>query len=233
MSEIERIETVAGSARLRRRNRRTLGISVHPDGSIELAAPQRATVEEIQAKVKKRESWIRRQQRAFAAMNAKRRVRRFCSGATHRYLGRQYRLKLTRGVSPEVKLVGGFFRVTTKLSSEIEVAALLDSWIRERAKEQFARRVERWQEWCQRQRLPVPRVILRSMQKRWGSAHRDGRIALNPDLVRAPSVCIDYVIIHEICHLKHPNHGPEFFHLLDQLMPGWQKVKARLEAAEL
>lgn len=233
MSEIERIETVAGLARLRRSNRRTLGISVHPDGSIELAAPQRAAVEDILAKVAKRESWIRRQQRAFTVMNAKRGVRRFCSGATHRYLGSQYRLKIIRGASQAVKLAGGYFHVTAQRESEVEVAELLNSWMRERAKEQFSRRVERWHQWCQRERLPTPRVVLRSMPKRWGSAHRDGRIALNPDLVRTPSVCIDYVIAHEICHLKHPSHAPAFYRLLDQLLPQWRNAKDRLERAEL
>ena len=76
-------------------------------------------------------------------------------------------------------------------------------------------------------------MTLRVMAKRWGSAHKDGRIALNPKLVQAPSVCIDYVVAHEICHLKHTNHGPEFFRLLGRLMPDWQNLKLRLEQAEL
>lgn len=71
------------------------------------------------------------------------------------------------------------------------------------------------------------------MPKRWGSAHKDGLIFLNPELVRAPSICIDYVIAHELCHLKHPNHGPQFYDLLDELFPRWREIKARLESAEL
>ena len=67
------------------------------------------------------------------------------------------------------------------------------------------------------------------MPKRWGSSHRDGRIYLNPELVNAPAICIDYVIAHEICHLKHPQHDRAFFKLLDQIVPNWQPIKARLE----
>lgn len=67
------------------------------------------------------------------------------------------------------------------------------------------------------------------MPKRWGSSHRDGRILLNPELVKAPAICVDYVIAHEICHLKHPHHGRAFFRLLSEMFPGWQQVKARLE----
>jgi predicted metal-dependent hydrolase len=70
------------------------------------------------------------------------------------------------------------------------------------------------------------------MHKRWGSAAPDGTIYLNPDLIQAPSACVDYVIAHEICHLKHPDHGRYFWSLLQQLVPNWQILKARLEKGE-
>lgn len=233
MSDLEILETVVGPIRLRRSNRGTLAISVHPNGSVELIAPMLAASDAIQAKVAKRAPWIRKQRRSFAGMNAKRTPRRYVSGATHRYLGRQYRIKVLKGPNAGVKLAGGYFHVIAPKTSEAEVEALLVDWMRERAVEQFNRRLARWRAWCARHCLPEPRFTLRSMQKRWGSAHKDGRISLNPELIRAPSVCVDYVIAHEICHLKHPNHGTAFFRLLDQLVPDWRKVKARLEHAEL
>jgi predicted metal-dependent hydrolase len=233
MSDGEVLETVVGPVRLRRSNRRTLAISVNPDGSVGLTAPQRADVAAIQAKVAKRATWIRKQQRAFTAMNAKRMPRRYVSGATHRYLGRQYRLKVRKGADAGVKLSAGYFHVVTPDGSEAGVETLLAAWMRERANEQFSRRLAEWRSWCERHRIPAPRLILRSMPKRWGSTHKDGRIALNPELVHAPSACVDYVIAHEICHLKHTNHGPEFFRLLDVIFPSWRVVKHRLENAEM
>ena len=105
--------------------------------------------------------------------------------------------------------------------------------MRERAKEQFNRRLAVWHSWCERQRIPEPSLLVRYMPKRWGSAHKNGRIALNPQLVRAPSLCIDYVIAHEICHLKYPNHGAGFFRLLDAIFPNWRTAKDRLEQSDL
>ena len=233
MFEEEVVETIVGQARLRRSGRKTLGISVHPNGLIELVAPARARIEDILAKVTKRAAWIRRQRRNFAAMNGQRAARRYSSGATHRYLGRQYRLKVIRGEPIGVKLVGAYFRVVTENGTEAEVEECLVVWMRKRAMDQLVRRVEAWKDWCQRNRLPAPRIHLRSMPKRWGSAKRDGRIWFNPELVRTPSVCIDYVVAHEICHLKHPNHGPEFYRQLDLLVPDWRQVKCRLECSEL
>jgi predicted metal-dependent hydrolase len=140
---------------------------------------------------------------------------------------------VTRGKAVGVKLVGAYLHVVTSHGDESETEELLREWMRKRALEQFSRRVEAWRRWCQRQQLPVPRMSLRAMSKRWGSAQRNGKIMLNPDLVRVPSVCIDYVVAHEICHLKHPHHGPAFYRQLDALLPGWRNAKGRLEHAEL
>jgi predicted metal-dependent hydrolase len=232
MSKAEIIDTPAGPAQLKRTRRKTLSISVLPDGTLELTAPEHATVEAVLARVEKRLRWIRQQRRGFSEMNATRPARRYVNGATHRYLGRQYRLKVLKGEEASVKLREGYFHITSQNGSAAEVEKLLAAWMRDRASEQFDRRVAQWSLWCARHHLPKPRLILRFMPKRWGSAHTDGRIALNPELVHASSACIDYVIAHEICHLKHPHHGPEFFRLLNTLFPSWRAVKSRLEASE-
>ena len=230
MSDWERINSSVGPALLRRTTRRTLAISVLPNGALELIAPARAPMEDILGKVAKRRTWIERQRRRFVAMNDKRTARRYVNGATHRYLGRQYRLKVKRGSEPGVRLSGAYFHVISRTGSEHEVEDLLNSWMRHRASEQFIRRVAKWESWCAHQKLPKPKVVLRSMSKRWGSAHKNGQIVLNPELVRAPSVCIDYVVAHEVCHLQHPDHGPMFYRLLDRVFPIWRLAKERLES---
>jgi len=222
-----------GSCNLKRSRRRTLAISVLPDGTVEVVAPVGAAIENIREKVEKRVGWIMRQRRAFVALSAKRPARRYCAGATHRYLGRQYRLKVTVGDDPSVKLRGAYLCVVSRTGAERSVAALLVGWVRERAREQFGRRLGNWRKWCSDRQLPEPRLRLLAMPKRWGSSHKDGWIALNPELVRAPSVCIDYVIAHELCHLKHPQHDKAFFVELDRLCPNRKVVKLRLESLDL
>lgn len=232
MSEPLIIETSVGPCRLKRSNRKTLAISVLPDGSVELVAPQDSSENDVAQKVKRKARWIGRQRRQFAEMNSSRPPLKYLSGATHRYLGKQYRLKVTSGQKSEVKLRGAFFQITTSDPSEDQVKELLSKWMRDRALEQFGRRLEKWKDWCINRKLPQPTLSLRSMLKRWGSAHPDGRIFLNPELVRAPSRCIDYVIAHEICHLKHPNHDQAFYRLLSEQFPDWQTVKLKLEQIE-
>lgn len=233
MSEIELVDTVAGPCRLRRSNRRTLAISVLPDGQVELVAPRAAEHDAIAVKVSKRLRWIEVQRRRFAEMNRSRTPLRYESGATHRYLGRQYRLKVVTGEDVGVLLKGPFFHVTCRTGAPGEVAELLNNWLRTRARVLFEARLAKWDHWCADRGLPEPRLRLLRMPKRWGSAHRDGRIYLNPELVKAPSACIDYVIAHEVCHLKHPSHDTRFYRALGELVQDWAKLKARLEQLEI
>jgi predicted metal-dependent hydrolase len=233
MSDSEVIETPVGPAVLKRTSRKTLAISVHPDGSLQLVAPQDTKVEDVVKKVAKRRKWILHQRREFQSMNAARSKPRFVTGATHRYLGRQYRLKVGIGDEPGVLLKGAYFHVTTRNGQPDEVRSALSKWFRSKAKEQFTKRVDAWVPWCKKHHLPEPQMRILMMLKRWGSAGQDGRIALNPELIHAPSRCIDYVIVHEICHLRHPHHGPQFFRLLASLMPDWKNVKDRLERTDL
>jgi len=116
--------------------------------------------------------------------------------------------------------------------SDPAVKKALTAWFRRLAAEQFKKRISSWGDWCRQRKLPVPQFRLRTMPKRWGSALPNGTIYLNPELIHAPSACVDYVITHEICHLKYPDHGRQFWSLLRQLMPDWQTLKARLERAE-
>jgi len=67
------------------------------------------------------------------------------------------------------------------------------------------------------------------MSKRWGSWTRRSGVWLNPELMKAPASCIDYVVTHELCHAVHGNHSKKFYELLRRVMPDWEQRKARLE----
>jgi predicted metal-dependent hydrolase len=230
---METITTSNGVCTIRRSNRRTLAISALPDGAVEVIAPRAATLADIRVKIERRARWIARQRRFFTALRAERPERRYCTGATHRYLGRQYRLLVAIATEQSVKMRGACIQIAARTDAEKSVAALLDAWMRARAREQFERRLGRWRTWCVERNLPEPRVSLLAMPKRWGSAHKDGRVSLNPELIRAPSICIDYVIAHEMCHMLHPQHDKPFYAELGRQCPGWKTHKRRLESLEL
>ena len=217
-----------------RRNRKTLAITVHPDLSVEVAAPNSASEEAILQRVTKHARWILKQKRQFLSWMPKPTRREYRGGETHRYLGRQYRLKILKGTKPLVKLHGKFIEITLPARpGPQETRKALTQWYRTRAKERFQKQLQEAFSHLGAYQLPQPKLRLRQMNKRWGSCTSGGEIILNPDLVKAPSPCIEYVIVHELCHLRHPNHSRAFFQMLDAILPDWQKRKDRLERVEI
>jgi hypothetical protein len=216
--------------RLRRTNRRTLAITVRPDLEVLVAAPRKAALETVLGKVRKRAGWIRRQQRFFGEFLPQTPPRRYVSGETHRYLGRQYRLKVVKAEESSVKLQGRFIWVhAPNKHDRVRVRKLVEAWYLAHAKERFARSVAESAARLGTRLASPPRIQLRRMPKRWGSWTRRGVIYLNPELVKAPGSCIDYVVMHELCHLVHGHHGPAFYALLSRTMPDWEQRKQRLE----
>jgi len=215
-------------------DRKTLEIAVHPDASVVVKAPLSADFAWIEKKIIKRARWILRQVNYFKQFEPKTPGRCYVNGETHLYLGRQYRLKLKEGAKDSVKLSRGFFHVTCRKEPTPAVAKeLLKDWYLKKARIQFAESMDRcWQKLggldaCQ------PKLSIRRMRRRWGSLSNQGRVILNADLIRAPKECIDYVVTHELCHLQHRDHSPEFYKLLESTIPDWEKIKQKLELCML
>lgn len=158
--------------------------------------------------------------------------RRYISGETHLYLGRQYRLKIVAADEPRVRLMRGRLLIETPQPSDTERnAELLRRWYLLRAHIKCREQLESLFPTFRRLGFEAPDLSVRTMRRRWGSLSREGRLTLNSDLIKAPRPCIDYVIIHELCHLVHDDHSTAFYQLLERVMPDWQKRKDRLEKA--
>lgn len=213
-------------------SRRTLGIEVHPDLSVVVRAPADCDPEIIFSRVSKRASWISRQLSNFRRYSPRTPQRRYVSGETHLYLGRQYRLKVGAGETASVRMSRGHLLLTMPGKADPEwVQALLHRWYLDHARQVFGTVLDEWLPRLKGQQRP--RLIVRAMQSRWGSLSQAGTMTLNANLVRAPRACIEYVVAHELCHFKHRDHDAKFFGLLGRLMPDWEKRKQRLETALL
>jgi predicted metal-dependent hydrolase len=211
-------------------NRKTMEIAVYPDSSVVVKAPLDSDIFMIEKKINKRARWIVKQRNYFMQFTPKTPSRCYVNGETHLYLGKQYRLQISVGNEDSVKLSGGFFHITCRDESTPEKAwKLLNGWYLEKAALQFNDSMERcWPKFTKYDFIK-PSITIKRMQKRWGSLTDKGIVVLNTDLVKAPKECIDYVVIHELCHLKHHDHSPDFYKLLDSVIPGWKRIKNKLE----
>lgn len=214
--------------------RKTLGITVHPeDLRITIKAPEGSALSEIEAKVLKRASWILQQQRDLERYLPHLPPRQYVSGETHRYLGRQHRLKVVENGTEAVERSRNYLYVHVPDREDRDrVRDLLNDWYQAQAEQVFADRLAACYSKVEHMGVDYPKLAVRVMKSRWGSTSPSGKITLNVKLIQVPKTYIDYVIFHELCHLKEPNHSPQYYELLDRVLPDWRERREKLNAFE-
>jgi hypothetical protein len=215
--------------RLHRRRRRRLSVAVSPDLSVDVYAPLSAGRSRIAAFLSEKAAWIAKSLQKFEGYHRLPAPKDYCSGETLMYLGRAYALKVENGPRRPAQLTAEALRVWDEPGGgPRRIKAAVDAWYREQAKEVFARTLAMCLPAAARQGIPAPRLFVRAMRTRWGSCSGSGRITLSTHLVQVPPELIAYVVMHELCHLKHPNHSGAFYGLLSLCLPDWRPRKAAL-----
>lgn len=218
--------------------KRKVSIRVHPNAEVVVHAPEDAKRSDIHDAVMKRAKWIYGALKAFRSHLEYVQEKQYVSGEMQFYLGRRYVLKVLedRDAISTVKMGSGKLKVILNRFNDDKQAltkALVSGWYKVRAEHIFHARLAAllplatWVE-------GIPGFRVMPMSKQWGSCSAKGSLMLNPHLVKAPKECIDYVILHELCHIAEHNHSERFWRLLTSVMPNWKEVKSRLDGmAEL
>lgn len=207
-----------------------VAIHVMPDGVVMVDAPQGSELGDVKQAVRQRAAWVWRELQAQRARQRHVLPRAYVSGETHFYLGRRHLLKVlvTKQADPGARLWRGRLEVTTAEAGAHAVRHWLDGWYRERAAVVFDQVLAHM---ATRMKLPgpLPPWRLLRMRTQWGSCSPSGALLLNPDLIKAPKACIEYVLAHELCHLKEHNHSERFYRLLGAALPDWERRKQELD----
>lgn len=208
---------------------KNMHLSVYPpDGRVHLSVPDYLTEGDVRSYVISKWEWIRKQQDEIAAQ-ARQTQREYVSGENHYYFGIRYRLRvsyITSGAN-SVEVRGDTMTMRVRKDSTVERRAeLMTEWYREQLKEYIGPLVERWAEKL------VERDVtwqIKSMKTLWGSCNARRRSLLfNLELARVPKECIEYVVVHELTHLKIQNHSKVFEFLLGQQIPNWKSLRKKL-----
>lgn len=210
-------------------DRKTVSLTVQPSLNIILKCPHSYSSAHIETFLKRKWHWMERQLRDLRRFQNKHLPKEFVSGEALLYLGRQYKLIVGKSHNDSVRLEKGRLRIETSHSvDDAEYTKhLLACWYQSRAEAIFQ---ERYAEMIKKFDYDfVPTLAIRKMPKRWGSFVSKKKILLNPELIKASKECIDYVITHELCHMRHQDHSEAYFRFLRSKCPDWKKVKEKLE----
>ena len=209
--------------------RRTLGMTVRPDRSVSVRVPLRTPLAAIREFVARRGAWIIKVWARFDG-NSPAPVQSFEKGAPLLYQGAQLSLALEPGPAVSVQLRDDrLVVVTPEEPSPVHLSHLIDSWYRARAAEFFRERLIACLGRMQLGETPLPPLLIRPMTSRWGSySYRTRRITLNLNLIKLPVACLDYVIVHELCHITVRHHGPAFWALVGYHVPEYASLRRQL-----
>lgn len=215
---------------IHRSNRRTVALIVAADGTVRVRAPRHVPERSVVGFVEARASWVAAKRAAAQQRTVS--APRYVTGERHAYLGRELTLAVETGVRTVVSIREA--RLVASVAGEPtpdRVRRALDVWYRAEARRVLPERLERcWSVFSQPGEV-MPELRVRLMRSRWGSLTPANRVSLNAHLMRLPEECIDYVIFHELCHLRVRNHSPAFYREVERYVPDWRDLRRRLRLA--
>lgn len=203
-------------------------LKVKRDSTVHLTVPEIATDYYINRIIESKMEWIEAQLKHFSDNYEQPDKKEMVSGESFKYLGRNYRLKVIESENENVRIYRGYIEIYVKNKYDFKRKEdLIKNWYIDRAKIKFKEVVEEYQKVV---REDINNIRVRNMKTMWGSCNVENKnINLNLELIKKPKYCIEYVILHELAHLKYPNHSKEFWNYMSVHMPNWKWRKDKLE----
>lgn len=214
--------------------RKTIAIEIHTDLKVIVRAPKKMSHTYIQKHVDNRLHWIQKKLAYFRTQPVSSFARKYIDGEMHLYLGKQYPLKITASHCNTIQLLPDHFEIVCDNPDNPEkIKKLLNLWYLTRSKVVFETVLIQSFPYFQHLGSTLPKLRVRYMKSQWGSFSHYGVMTLNSDLIRASMPCIEYVVFHELCHIKHKGHGKDFYALLEKVLPDWKQRRQELRYISL
>ena len=206
--------------------RRTLGISILPDSTVIVRAPAMASLKTITRIVEQKADWIKKHRDNYRDRDDKKLSVSYVPGETHLFRGTGYILNVKRSNRSFIRFSENTIECgLDKHEEQLAVRKLLYTGYKREAMRIFPEIFGLVLKKHENQNFRPAQLVIRSMKRRWGSCSKKGIITLSTELIKLPDIFIEYVITHELCHLKHHNHGKEYYKLLTELFPAWKQAR--------
>lgn len=221
---------------IKRPRRRTVSISVKPDCSVRLVVPASLPDKKIIELIKQKSSWVESKIAYFKEIQKRHQEKKYVSGEAFKYLGRSYRLKIVwNDENKDVKLMNGEFNIPVpsglqESEQTLLIIRRLSTWYQKHA---LIRLEEKVRHFSAEMGVSPISVGVKGYKSRWGTCHLDGRIYFNWRIIIAPHSVVDYLVVHELCHLVHHNHSKRYWKQVETILPDysereeWLKLNGR------
>jgi predicted metal-dependent hydrolase len=213
--------------------RRTIGIRVNHDCTVRISVPSSLSKDKISSIITAKQSWINKKIAYF--QNNKKPIAKpklYIDGETLCYLGTDYKIKIVEAKKNYVEILENIIYIHKTKNSKTK--NIITKWLNSLAKEVFTQRLLiNFNIFSAKYHYHLPQLKIRKMKSRWGSMSSLGVMTLNSHLISTPIICLDYVIMHELCHLKHRNHSKRFYSLQQEFVPNYRMIKKQLESFSL
>lgn len=227
MTAVQPNEAINGNgftAEITRSNRcKTASIKVI-EGKVTIAVPKTLSTEKIASILNKKNRWIKAKL-ALHQQTPPQPPKQYISGESFSYLGRNYRLKVIEADKQSIKLQHGRFvvSVTDKdLNKQQQIQCMLESWYKQHAEIKL---IEKTQRYAMKISVEPNSIGIKDYQARWGSCTAHNDIYFNWKIIMAPNSIVDYVVVHELCHILHHNHSPAFWLAVNRYYSDYQECR--------
>ena len=211
------------------KKRKTMGIQIDSSGQVKVISPIGISEEDILRIVKTKAKWIIQKQYDIKSIKNDKINREAVNGESYMYLGRNYSLQLVDDKSIKeisVRLLQGKFIVTTNTRNQEKIKLALEKWYREKTLKRVRERVKYYKKYFKEE---VTDIKVKEQKKRWASCTWNDELLFNWRCVMAPSNVLDYIVLHEMCHMVHKNHSKDFWNLVGEIMPDYISRKKWLK----
>lgn len=210
--------------------RRTLAINIKADASVIVRVPHLTTYRTISRIVNEKADWIRKHRANYAGNHNNSSRKSYSDGESHLFRGTHYNLKIEQSKKSYVLFSEDKIVVfLSKTDDPREIRRVLYAGYKKEAEANlpafFQSITLRFKDYG----FNPSKLIIRTMKRRWGSCSNKGVITLSTELIKLSDIYIEYVIIHELCHLKHHNHGTGYYKLLTELFPDWKQIRKEMK----
>lgn len=209
--------------------RRSLGISILPDSSVVVRVPYLTSSKTITRLVQQKANWIIKHRDNYKEKAKNKLSGKYITGEIHLFRGNEFVLKIEESARPYIRLNESYIEAGfVKPEDPLAIKRLLYKWYKNEASIVFPEILRAVLTANEIQMFKPSGLVIRTMKRRWGSCSNKGIITLSTELIKLSDMFIEYVIIHELCHLKHHNHGSGYYNLLSELYPDWRRVRKEM-----